>query len=230
MSESQPVAAVAVLAEESRRIMYDYIRRQAHPVTRDEAAAQAGISRKLAAFHLEKLVEAGLLHAEQQAPPTGARRGPGRVPKVYRPTDTELSVSIPERRLDLLGEVLVDALAAEAATGTARDAALLGARQRGIELGTAERTERRLNRTGAERAIHLACGVLERIGYEPYSDDDRSVRMRNCPFHPLAARQRDLVCGMNRELIDGLLRGLGNSTVDATLAPRPGECCVELHQ
>ncbi|HMG29903.1 MAG TPA: hypothetical protein VK585_07270 [Jiangellaceae bacterium] len=228
MSESQPVAAVAALAEDSRRIMYDYIRRQAHPVTRDEAAAQAGISRKLAAFHLEKLVEAGLLHAEQQAPPTGARRGPGRVPKVYRPTDTELSVSIPERRLDLLGEVLVDALAAEAATGTAREAALLGARRRGIELGTAERTERRLNRTGAERAMHLACGVLERIGYEPYSDDDRSVRMRNCPFHPLAARQRDLVCGMNRELIDGLLRGLGNSTVDAALAPRPGECCVEL--
>lgn len=230
MSESQPVVAVAVLAEDSRRVMYDYIRRQAHPVTRDEAAAQAGISRKLAAFHLEKLVEAGLLHAEQQAPPTGGRRGPGRVPKVYRPTDTELSVSIPERRLDLLGEVLVDALAAEAATGTAREAALLGARQRGIELGTAERTERRLNRTGAERAMHLACGVLERIGYEPYRDDDRSVRMRNCPFHPLAARQRELVCGMNRELIDGLLRGLGNSTVDATLAPRPGECCVELRQ
>ena len=228
MSESQPVAAVAALAEDSRRIMYDYIRRQAHPVTRDEAAAQAGISRKLAAFHLEKLVEAGLLHAEQQAPPTGARRGPGRVPKVYRPTDAELSVSIPERRLDLLGEVLVDALAAEVATGTAREAALLGARQRGIELGTAERIERRLNRTGAERAMHLACGVLERIGYEPYSDDDRSVRMRNCPFHPLAARQRDLVCGMNRELIDGLLRGLGNEHGRGRLAPRPDECCVEL--
>ncbi|MGH8823870.1 MAG: helix-turn-helix transcriptional regulator [Jiangellaceae bacterium] len=230
MSDSQPVAAVAVLADDSRRIMYDYIRRQAQPVTRDEAAAQAGISRKLAAFHLEKLVEAGLLQSDQQAPPTGARRGPGRVPKVYRPTDTELSVSIPERRLDLLGEVLVDALATEAASGTAREAALLGARQRGIELGTAERTERRLNRTGAERAVHLACGVLERVGYEPYRDDDRSVHMRNCPFHPLAARQRELVCGMNRELIDGLLRGLGNSSVDATLAPRPGECCVELRQ
>jgi predicted ArsR family transcriptional regulator len=228
MSESRPVAAVAALAEDSRRLMYDYIRRQARPVTRDEAAAQAGISRKLAAFHLEKLVDAGLLQAEQQATPTGARRGPGRAPKVYRPTDTELSISIPQRRLDLLGEVLVDALAAEAVTGTARKAVLVGARHRGIELGTAERIARRLNRTGAERALHLASGVLERIGYEPYRDDDRSVRMRNCPFHPLAARQRELVCGVNRELIDGLLRGLGNSTVNATLAPRPGECCVEL--
>ena len=228
MSDSQPVAAVAVLAEDSRRIMYDYIRRRARPVTRDEAAAQAGISRKLAAFHLEKLVEAGLLQAERQTTPSGSRRGPGRAPKVYRPTDAELSISIPERRLDLLGEVLVDALAAEAVTGTAREAARLAARHRGIELGTAERAGRRLNRTGAERALHLACGVLERIGYEPYRDDEQSVRMRNCPFHPLAARQRDLVCGMNRELIDGLLRGLGNSTVNATLAPRPGECCVEL--
>jgi predicted ArsR family transcriptional regulator len=221
------VSAVAVLAEDSRRVMYDFVRRQGRPVTRDEAAAQAGISRKLAAFHLEKLVEAGLLRVEAPAP-TGKPRARGRAPKAYRPTDAQLSVSIPERRLDLLGEVLVDALAAEADTGSAREAALRGARERGGELGAAERRARRLGRTGAERAVHLACRVLEDVGYEPYSSDDGAVRLRNCPFHPLAARQRELVCGMNRELVDGLLRGLGNDTVQAVLAPRPGECCVEL--
>ena len=226
----EAVSAVAVLAEESRRVMYAFIRRQSRPVTRDEAAAEAGISRKLAAFHLEKLVEAGLLRAEPQPRPAGAPRGRGRVPKAYRPTDAQLTVTIPERRLDLLGEVLVDALAAEADTGSARQAALRGARERGGDLGTAERTARRLHRTGAERAVHLACGVLERVGYEPYPGDDGAVRLRNCPFHPLAARQRELVCGMNRELIDGLLRGLGNDTVQAVLAPRPGECCVELRR
>lgn len=228
MGERRTITAVAVLADESRGVMYDYIRRQPHPVTRDEAAAEAGISRKLAAFHLEKLVGAGLLHAEPQPPPTGARRRPGRVPKAYRPTGAELSVSIPERRLDLLGEVLVDAVAAVADAGAVREAALAVAHQRGTEFGVAERTERRLGRTGAERALHLARGVLERMGYVPYRADDGALRLRNCPFHPLAARQRELVCAMNRELIDGLLRGLGNTTVGAALAPRPGECCVEL--
>jgi predicted ArsR family transcriptional regulator len=228
MGEGRTVAAVAVLADESRRVMYDYIRRQAHPVTRDEAAVEAGISRKLAAFHLEKLVEAGLLNAEPQPPPAGTRRRPGRVPKAYRPTGAELSVSIPERRLDLLGEVLVDAMATAADAGAVREAALGVAHQRGTEFGVAERTERRLNRTGAERALHLARGVLERVGYEPYREEDGALRLRNCPFDPLAARQRELVCAMNRELIDGLLRGLGNTTVGAALAPRAGECCVEL--
>jgi predicted ArsR family transcriptional regulator len=228
MGERRTVAAVAVLADDSRRVMYDYIRRQAHPVTRDEAAVEAGISRKLAAFHLEKLVEAGLLDAEPQPRPAGTRRRPGRVPKAYRPTGATLNVSIPERRLDLLGEVLVDAVAAVADAGAVRTEALAVARRRGTDLGVAERTERRLSRTGAERALHLARGVLERVGYEPYPQDDGALRLRNCPFDPLAARQRELVCAMNRELIDGLLRGLGNSTVSAAIAPRSGECCVEL--
>jgi hypothetical protein len=70
-------------------------------------------------------------------------------------------------------------------------------------LGAAERTERRLHRTGAERALHLACGVLERVGCQPYRDDEGAVRLPNCPVHPLAARRRDLVSGMNRELIEG---------------------------
>lgn len=208
--------------------MYAFIRRQGRPVTRDEAAAHAGISRKLAAFHLERLVEAGLLRAEPQPPPIGARRGRGRVPKAYRPTDAQVIVSIPERRLDLMGEILVDAVASEADSGTAWQAALRGARQRGDALGGAQRSARRLHRTGPERALHLAGGVLEEAGYEPYRCDGDTIRMRNCPFHPLASRQRDLVCGMNRELLDGLLRGLGNDTVQAVLAPRPGECCVEL--
>jgi predicted ArsR family transcriptional regulator len=225
---SSKLSVVAVLAENSRRAMYEFIRRQGRPVTRDEAAASVGISRKLAAFHLEKLVDAGLLEAAPQPAAPGVRRRPGRAPKVYRPSPTRVSVSIPERRLDLLGEVLVDAMAAEAESGSAREAALRGAAERGRELGSTERQERRLHRTGRERAVHLASGVLEHVGYEPYPTGDGGVRLRNCPFHPLAERQRDLVCGMNRELIDGVLRGLGNEGVQAVLAPRPGECCVEL--
>ena len=48
------LSAIAVLADDLRRRMYEFIRRADGPVTRDEAAAAVGISRKLAAFHLDK--------------------------------------------------------------------------------------------------------------------------------------------------------------------------------
>ncbi|MFF9155068.1 hypothetical protein ACF1AB_22880 [Streptomyces sp. NPDC014846] len=54
------------------------------------------------------------------------------------------------------------------------------------------------------------------------------LRLRNCPFHPLAAKAPDLVCGMNQAFLSGYLDGLEVNGVEAVLAPRPGECCVRL--
>src|SRR5438552_241696 len=106
------MAAAAVLTDDLRRRMYAFIRRADGPVTRDEVAAEIGISRKLAAFHLDKLAAAGLL--------------------------------------------------------------------------------------------------------------------RNCPFHPLAAGARELVCGINHSFLTGFLDGLGAASAAAVLNPAPGHCCVEL--
>ena len=73
----QAMAAIGLLADEPRQRLYRFVRAQPTPVTRDQAAAAAGISRKLAAFHLAKLVSAGLL--ETAAPDPASRRpGPGR--------------------------------------------------------------------------------------------------------------------------------------------------------
>ena len=75
--------------------------------------------------------------------------------------------------------------------------------------------------------MSVAAEVLSRCGYEPYTDDG-TVRLRNCPFHSLAEQSRDLVCGLNRELVHGIVSGLGNETLDVTLAPSADECCVQL--
>jgi hypothetical protein len=48
----QPMAAIALLADQLRQ---RFVRAQPTPVTRDQPAAAVGISRKLAAFHLDKL-------------------------------------------------------------------------------------------------------------------------------------------------------------------------------
>jgi predicted ArsR family transcriptional regulator len=224
--DAAALSAVAVLADDSRRRMYAYIRRAESPVTRDEAAAAVGISRKLAAFHLDKLVEAGLLEAGY-ARPAGLRRA-GRTPKVYAPADVDVQLSIPPREHAVLAGILVDAVAAGTPAEDARRAALQVAAQHGRELGGADRDRLRPGRLGAERALTIACGMLEQHGFEPVRAEPARVWLRNCPFQPLAARAPDLVCGINQAYLAGYLDGLGAATAAAVLAPRPGACCVEL--
>ena len=211
-----------MLDDELRRGLYAFIRAAGRPVTRDEAAAAVGISRKLAAFHLDKLVDAGVLHADYQR----ATRKVGRAPKVYQPVETDIRISIPPRQPDLLADILLDAVLAD---GNARDAALRVARERGREVGAAERAQSRPGRLGAERAITLATTALQHNGFEPNRMSPTCVRLRSCPFHPLAAKAPEMVCGINHAFLSGLVDGLDTTAVEAVLSPRAGECCVELH-
>ncbi|CAM03961.1 putative ArsR family transcriptional regulator [Saccharopolyspora erythraea NRRL 2338] len=220
------VAAVAVLADDLRRGMYEFIRRARRPVGRDEAAAAVGISRKLAAFHLDKLVDAGLLCARFE--PVGGIRKVGRTPKVYEPADTHIGVSIPPRRPDLLADVLLDAVLTEGEQETAAEAAMRTARERGHRLGTEERDRSRPGRLGAERTLTKAEDTLAGYGFEPDRETPTCVRLRNCPFHPLTAKSPELVCGLNHAFLRGFLAGLQARSVEAVLEPRPGECCVTL--
>ncbi|MFG1945807.1 helix-turn-helix transcriptional regulator [Nonomuraea sp. NPDC048826] len=225
MSE-QARAAVAVLSDDLRRRMYDFIRRAPGPVTRDEAAESVGISRKLAAFHLDKLVAVGLLSAGYGRP--GEPRPVGRAPKVYRPTGLDVRVSIPPREHELLAGILLDGVRAQEPGEPSREAALRAATARGRELGAAERDRARPGRLGAERALTCAARVLERHGFEPVRVTPTLLRLRNCPFHPLAAKDPDLVCAINHAFLAGFLDGLDAPAAEADLAPRPGACCVQL--
>ncbi|MFG2793818.1 helix-turn-helix transcriptional regulator [Streptomyces sp. NPDC048419] len=220
------IDSVSVLSEDSRRRMFTFIRRARRAVTRDEAAASVGISRKLAAFHLDKLVDAGLLRARYENP--GGIRKVGRQPKVYEPTDAQISVSIPDRRHELLADLLLDAVLTEGADENAPQAAVRTAQQRGRQLGEAVRQETRPGRLGPERGLTACEQLLDQYGYEPVRETSTQLRLRNCPFHPLAAKAPDLVCGMNRAFLSGYLDGLGVNGIQAVLAPEPGECCVRL--
>jgi predicted ArsR family transcriptional regulator len=220
------LTAVAALSDELRREMYGFIRRARRPVSREEAAKSVGISRKLAAFHLDKLVEVGLLRAHYE--PVGGIRKVGRAPKLYEPTDAWVQISIPAREHDLLADILVEALLTENHGKTGREAALQVARHRGAELGAAESERVRPGRLGAERALTLATAALSRYGFEPDRATPTLLRLRNCPFHPLAGKVPQLICGINHAFLTGFLDALEASTVTAVLAPRAGECCVEL--
>jgi predicted ArsR family transcriptional regulator len=224
--DRQALAAIALLADELRQRLYRFVAAQPDPVTRDQAAAAVGISRKLAAFHLDKLVSAGLL--ETTAPDPASRRpGPGRAPKAYRPAAAEVAISIPQRRYDLLGEVLAQAIVANGPASSARHAAHQIAWERGQALGERVRAERRLGRLGPERALTVVSELLAVCGYAPTrTATQRQLLLRNCPFRRLARRVPELVCGLNQDFVAGLLAGLRTNRVDAVLQPDPTRCCV----
>lgn len=219
------IRAVAALEDDLRRGMYSFARQARRPVTRDEAAAAVGISRKLAAFHLEKLVDAGLLRCRVDG--RGAPRKVGRRPKTYEPAGG-VQVAIPARRHDLLADILLDAVLAQETGERARETAVRMATERGERVGAAERDRIRPGRLGAERALTLARTLLARHGFEPQRDSATLLTLGNCPFHPLVEREPTFVCALNHALIQGILGGLGVTTVEAALAPAPGRCCVEL--
>lgn len=224
---SSGAAAVAALDDELRRQLYLFVRRRGGAVSRDEAAAHAGISRKLAAFHLDKLVERGLLNARYARLPGRSGPGAGRSSKLYEPSDIQVDISIPERRYDIVGDIMIAALNQESPEPP-REVAKRVANERGRELGETVKAKLRLRPPGGERALSVAEETLSEFGFEPYREEPTTVSLRNCPFHRLAQQAPDLVCGLNREFIDGFLRGLGNEGVEAALAPTPGECCVKL--
>jgi predicted ArsR family transcriptional regulator len=225
--QRDPVTAVGALGDELRRGMYGFIRRARRPVTRDEAAASVGISRKLAAFHLDKLVDVGLLRTRADAP--GRVRTVGRAPKLYEPVPDQIHVSIPERRHELLAEILADAVLTETGERTARESAFEAADRRGNALGNADRDRHRPGRLGTERTLTLAAETLEDLGFEPERAAPALLLLRNCPFHPLAAKAPDLVCGINHRFLGGYLQGLGAAdAATAVLQPEAGSCCVRL--
>ncbi|WP_424923266.1 helix-turn-helix transcriptional regulator [Amycolatopsis arida] len=214
-SRSAHIAAVAALGEPNRRRLYEHVVRQPHPVGRDEAAAAVGLPRATAAFHLDRLVDEGLLEVDYQRRTGRTGPGAGRPAKLYHRARRHIGVSLPERRYDLAGHLLAAAV---------EEADRAGRPPRAVLDRIAHDTGHGLGRDRAGRAL---LDVLEDLGYEP-RDLGAEVALVNCPFSALAGGHAELVCGMNRELLAGLLRGLGRADLSAHLDPRPGHCCVRL--
>lgn len=227
MDRAATLRALAALDDTSRRRLYDTVRAADAPLTREQAAEAIGISRKLAAFHLDKLVDAGLLVADFD--PAARHRTLGRTPKTYRASNIALQVSIPQRRAEALAALLLEAVQTARPHEAARDAVLRASERAGLRAGAQARSTIRPGRLGAERALTISYDILAAHGYEPSRASARCLRLRNCPYAPLAQQAADLVCGLNQRYLAGLLHGLGATTVEAVLAPSESGCCVELH-
>jgi predicted ArsR family transcriptional regulator len=218
------LAALASLAEPLRRSLYLHVVSSAEPVSRESAAEAIGITRSVAAFHLDKLAELGVLEVEYRRPAGRGGPGAGRPAKLYRRSEHDLDFSLPERHYDLAAAILAQAVTDARTQSTPVDEALREAARdygRVMGAGLAERVR------STEGEFERVMAVLTAHGYEPRREGD-SIILGNCPFHALAEDHRELVCGMNLEVIAGVLEGTEAVHMAGKLNPQPGHCCVRV--
>ena len=220
------VAGVAALADPIRRDLYLYVAAQPDAVSRDRASEGVGVPRHTAKFHLDKLVEQGLLDIDFRR--LTGRRGPGagRPTKLYRRSSREVAITLPERRYDLAGQLLATAVDDSTRTGTpVLEALHAAATELGGAVGSRAREAIGPDPT-RERAVSTTCATLTEYGYEPRGDGPR-ITLANCPFDALAREHVELVCGMNLALIDALAQQV-DARLTARLDPAADRCCVVL--
>src|ERR671916_286579 len=140
MSWEAQISAVAALDEPTRRRLYDHVVRKPEPVSRDDAAAALELPRTTAAFHLDRLVDEGLLDVVYQRRTGRTGPGAGRPAKLYQRSNQHVAVSLPQRRYDLAGLLLSSALEhAERSGDSPRTALDQRAYQLGRKLGDTAR-------------------------------------------------------------------------------------------
>jgi predicted ArsR family transcriptional regulator len=209
------------LGDPVRRRLYEAVAASGGEMSRDEVAKATGTARALVAYHLDRLVKDGLLAArfERQTGRTGP--GAGRPAKLYSRPKSTVRISVPARDHELAARVLLEAEARR--LGENLDPLLeQTAREAGTDLAKEE-----LDQQGIAGRDALQKLLMDR-GYEPQTESDGTVWLRNCVFDELVDRQRDVVCGMNLAVMRGILEAVPNTNLEARLAPASGRCCVVL--
>jgi predicted ArsR family transcriptional regulator len=219
------LSSVGSLAEPARRALYLYVASEAEAVSREQAAEALHLPHHTVKFHLDRLVQEGLLSFEYRRLSGRTGPGAGRPAKLYRPSESEVAVSLPERRYDLLGSVLARAVDDAMRGGVPIDAAVRDA---------ATQAGDRIGRDARNEAADLPC--LERVsralsgyGFQP-DIDDGTLSMSNCPFHKMSQEHAGLICGMNLTLITAVVGALDCEGLNVQLDPAPGRCCVLVHE
>ncbi len=184
---AEQVTGIGALAEPARRALYLYVASQPEAVSREQAAAAVGMPLHSAKFHLDRLVEEDLLEVEFRRLSGRTGPGAGRPSKLYRRSSRQLSVSLPERRYDLAGDVLASAIDRSLRDGVpiaeaVREAAAAEGRSiAGAFLeGTPSQPATSASEGGAaghdDSGLSRTADVLALHGYEP-----RTFRRRDLP-------------------------------------------------
>ena len=172
------------------------------------------MARSTVSFHLDRLVQDGLLAVEFHKPAGRTGPGSGRPAKMYRTVGSEIGASVPDRNYDLAGELMAAAIEASQADGAP----------------VAESLRAAAFRKGRELAE--AAGDLEEFltesGYQPEHDGEGGYLLPNCPFHRLSRAHAAVVCDMNGAFLRGAAVGRGSPEERVAPAAGAGHCCARI--
>ena len=211
MKRDELISAVTSINDPTRRAIFDLVSARGS-LARDDVAEALGLPRSSVAFHLERLVAAGLLSVRHER--RGGRTGPGagRPAKIYSASEGEISVSVPARDYHLMGDLLAGTIEHSTPDEPPRETLRRLAGERGRQLGAA---------AGSFE------DVLVDVGYHP-TQDGADLALNNCPFHQLAETHRDLVCAASHALLCGAAEAAGEDPARVVLQPTAGNCCVRI--
>jgi predicted ArsR family transcriptional regulator len=206
------------LAGATRARLLARLREAAAPLSLRELATGLGLHPSSVREQLGHLVEDGSVRIVRSRP-----SGRGRPALLYVAAPVVDPVA-PYREL-------ARALADELATDLDRLERSVGAGERwgsslvGEERGAAPSV------IGPEDARARLISLLEAGGFAPESSAaDATIRLRRCPFAPLAAEHADVVCGVHLGFMRGALARLGAPFDGVRLEPfvEPGLCLAHL--
>jgi predicted ArsR family transcriptional regulator len=216
------------LGDPTRRAVFFAVRAAGGEQSKDEVGAAVGIDRRLAGFHLDKLVEQGFLDAEFRRDRGRGGPGAGRPPKRYRLAESDVLMALPERHYELLATLLLRA-AAEGGDGSPQEVLERVGYDFGYEVGRAEAAA---GGTGpgasASEAIQDVVRLLSRYGFAARANGEEGLRACACPFEEIAFDDPERICGLDRAIWRGMLAAFApDATLRvATTRARGDEACV----
>jgi predicted ArsR family transcriptional regulator len=205
----------------SRADVLDMLRAADGPLGVREVAQRSGLHQNTARFHLEALVEAGLVVRE-----TEDRETPGRPRIGYRAL---ADGPAGRRRYRLLAEMLASLIAGTMTEpGTAAEEA-------GREWG-AYLTEQPppYEKPTVAAAIRKLTALTAEMGFSPQAEagDDGQFRLslRQCPFREVAVHHQDVICSLHLGLMRGALARMRAPVTADRLDPflEPSLCVARL--
>lgn len=214
-------AASGAALGESRARVLELLRAAHEPLGVQRVAEESTLHPNTARFHLDNLVEAGLVERRVEE-----RNQPGRPRMVYRAQAQDTSTG--QRSYQLLATMLTTLIAGE--LPQPRQAAIAAGQEWGRYL--AERPAP-FERVDAEDGIRRLSSVLADAGFAPGAVDDADspvIPLRHCPFREIAQQHADVVCSLHLGLMQGVLAEVRAPVAAQRLDPfvEPSLCLAHL--
>ena len=202
---------------DSRARVLQVLQSSRTPMGVNEVATRMGLHPNTARFHLDGLVEQGLVERSSEE-----RGVPGRPRALYSASAGSRQAG--RRSYRLLAQILTSYLASS--TKQPEQAALTAGEEWGRFLGERPEPFRRVDAASATRQL---VDTLNDIGFAPEAVTERRQRkilLHHCPFREAAEQHQSVVCTVHLGLMRGVLEELDAPLEASRLEPfvEPGLC------